>query len=88
MRLLHIQPCKSSENAYIERFNWSYRKEVLDAHRFGSLDDVRAETERWLTLYHTRLPHDSLGRVPPLAFLPRSPDRPSLVSNGLAEGRS
>jgi putative transposase len=72
VRLLHVQRGKLNQNAYIERFNGSYRKEVLDAYLFGSLDDVRAETERSLTILSTR-PHDSLGRVPPLTFLPRSP---------------
>ena len=76
VRLLHIQPGKPNQNAYIDRFNGSYRKAVLDAYLFGSLDDVRVETERWLPIYHTRRPHDSLGRVPPLTFLPRSPVPP------------
>lgn len=76
VRLLHIQPGKPTQNAYIERFNGSYRKEVLPAYVFGSLDDVRAETERWLTIYNTWRPHDSPGRVPPFTFPPRSPAPP------------
>ena len=50
--------------------------EVLDAYIFGSMADVRAETARWLTDYNTERPHDSLGRVPPLTFLPRSTSVP------------
>ena len=67
-----IQPGKPQQNAYIERFNKSYRQEVLDAYIFGTVADVRDETERWLTYYNTERPHDSLGRVPPRTFLPRS----------------
>jgi putative transposase len=71
VRLQHIQPGKPNQNAYIERFNRTYRREVLDACIFGSLADVREETERWLAIYNTQRPHDSLGGVPPLTFLPR-----------------
>jgi putative transposase len=76
-----IQPGKPNQNAYIERFNRTYRREVLDACLFASLADVRAETEAWLTTYNTERPHDSLGHVPPLTFLPRpdtdTPDQSS-----------
>jgi putative transposase len=44
---------------------------VLDAHLFASLADLRVLTEAWLTTYNTERPHDSLGEVPPLTFLPR-----------------
>ena len=68
----YIQPGKPDQNAFIERFNRTYREEVLDAYLFDSLEQVRAITEAWLATYNTERPHDSLGQVPPLVFLPRS----------------
>ena len=69
--LHYIQPGKPDQNAFIERFNRSYRTEVLNAHLFESLAEVRKLTEDWLVVYNQERPHDSLGRVPPLTFLPR-----------------
>ena len=67
----YIQPGKPSQNAFMERFNRTYRHEILDAYVFETLADVRALTTDFLHNYNTRRPHDSLGRVPPLTFLPR-----------------
>jgi len=67
----YIQPGTPDQNACIERFNRSFREEVLDADLFDSLEQVREITEAWLEIYNTERPHDSLGQVPPLAFLPR-----------------
>lgn len=67
----YIQPGKPDQNAYIERFNRTYRTEVLNAHLCESLAELRALTDTWLRIYNSERPHDSLGRKPPLHFLPR-----------------
>ena len=82
----YIQPGKPDQNAYIERFNRSLRGEVLDAWVFESIAEVRAVTEEWLEDYNSERPHDSLGRVPPLTFLPRHGRPESTHSNGLLDG--
>ena len=71
MVLHHIQLGKPNQNAFIERFNKTYRAEVLDAWVFTSLAEVRQVTEEWLEMYNTERPHRSLGRVPPRTYLPR-----------------
>jgi putative transposase len=67
----YLQTGKPDQNAYIERFNRSYRTEILNAHLFESIAELRALTDTWLRIYNSERPHDSLGRVPPLTFLRR-----------------
>jgi putative transposase len=74
--ILYIQPGKPDQNAFIERFNRTYRTEVLNAYLFDSVTELQAITDAWLPVYNAERPHDSLGRVPPHTFLPR----PSRVS--------
>lgn len=68
---LYIPPGKPDQNAFIERFNRTYREEVLDAYVFESLADVQTITDQWLPDYNDHRPHESLGRIPPTSFLPR-----------------
>lgn len=70
--LLYIQPGKPDQNAFIERFNRSYRTELLDLYTFDSIEQVQALTDEWLVCYNQERPHESLGRVPPLTFMPRT----------------
>jgi len=68
VELLHIQPGKPAQNAYIERFNRTFREDVLDAYLFDDLEEVRTITEHWLADYNTIRPHAALQGVPPRQF--------------------
>jgi putative transposase len=64
----YIQPGKPTQNAYVERFNGSYRRGVLDVHIFETIEDVREETQKWSMDYNESRPHDALGGMPPRPY--------------------
>ena len=59
------------QNAFIERFNKSFRTEVLDANLFNSISEVQMVADVWLMDYNEYRPHESPGDVPPVAYMPR-----------------
>jgi putative transposase len=68
VRLAFIQPGKPAQNAYIERFNRTYREAVLDAYLFSSIEEAQAISEDWLEEYNAIRPHDALGGLPPYQY--------------------
>ena len=74
---------RPDRNAFIERFNRTYREEVLDAYVFESLTEVQALTDEWLLAYNERRPHDALGRVPSTRFSHGRQSRRSLALGGV-----
>jgi putative transposase len=69
------RPGTPTDNARIERFNGSFRRELLDAYIFNSLSEVRMMAEAWMIDYNTERSHDSLGKLTPIEFLERYNDR-------------
>ncbi|TMN35154.1 hypothetical protein CWB89_17495 [Pseudoalteromonas piscicida] len=63
------EPGSPYQNGFVERFNRSYREEVLDLYLFESLQEVRETTDEWLDIYNYERPHDSLGDMTPIGYL-------------------
>ncbi|QWD28384.1 transposase [Polynucleobacter paneuropaeus] len=61
-----IQPGKPQQNAFIERFNRTYHHEVLSAHIFENINQVKDVTEQWIKIYNEDFPHATLGKLSPI----------------------
>jgi putative transposase len=72
IELKYIQPGKPQQNAFIERFNRTYRHEVLNAYLFDDLDMAREITEGWIKSYNEERPHRALGKLPPHSYRQKS----------------
>lgn len=68
VKLEHIKPGKPMQNGFIERFNRTYREEVLDMYIFSKLSEVKQRTNFWIQEYNYKRPHASLGNIPPAEY--------------------
>lgn len=60
-----IQLGKPTQNSIIERFNRTFRQDVLDGYMFDNLPQIRKCAEAWAWMYNNERPHSSLGRLTP-----------------------
>jgi putative transposase len=64
----YIEPGCPYQNAYVERFNRTYRDDVLNSYIFNNLNEVKQITEEWIEIYNNERPHDSLNNMTPVEY--------------------
>ena len=69
VKLEFIKPGKPTQNSFVERFNRTYREEVLNMYLFRRLSEVRSITDKWIQGYNEIRPHESLGNLTPREYL-------------------
>lgn len=69
IELVYIQKGKPNQNGYIERFNKTFREDILDSYLFEDLQDAQEYANNWIYMYNNERPHESLNNLPPTMFL-------------------
>lgn len=64
----YTQPGKPMQNGYIERFNRTFRENVLDAYLFKDIGQVQQLADEWMEDYNYKRPHEALGGLTPNYF--------------------
>lgn len=63
-----IQNGKPQQNAIVERFNRTFREDILDATLFVSIPDAQHKADQWVREYNEQRPHQALGQLTPLEY--------------------
>lgn len=63
--LLHIQPGKPQQNAYVERYNRTVRYDWLAQNLYDDLEQVQQDATRWLWIYNNERPNTAIGGITP-----------------------
>lgn len=69
---IYSRPGKPMENGYVERFNRTFREDVLDAFYFNTVGQFNIIAEKWSDDYNDKHPHKSLGHKSPKSFAKRN----------------
>jgi len=63
-----IEKASPQQNPFVERFNGTMRRDLLDVEEFDSVLEARVLVDAWNLEYNTQRPHRGLGFMTPLAF--------------------
>lgn len=69
VKLHFIDPGKPQQNAFIESFNATFRKDCLNQNWFYTLQEAVETIEKWRKDYNEYRPHSSLEDLTPSQFL-------------------
>ena len=72
VQLVFIQPGKPTQNGYIERFNGSLRRELLNAYVFRTVGEVKQQVQEWMNDYNYNRPHETLKNKTPMEMIAKS----------------
>ena len=56
------------QNGYIERFNRTFRENILDAYLFEDTLEVQILAEEWMQDYNYHRPHEALKGKTPIEY--------------------
>ena len=65
---VYSEPGKPMQNGYVERFNRTFREDVLDAYLFSSISQFQIISDKWSEDYNDNHPHGSLGNMSPREY--------------------
>ena len=85
VRIDFSRPGKPTDNAYVESFNGTFRRECLDAHWFTTLAEAKQMIEAWRREYNESRPHRALGERTPNEFANDFAASREIIGNQTAE---
>ncbi len=85
IELVFIQKGKPSQNGYVERFNRTFREDILDRFQFNTINEVQQLSNAWIWDYNNNRPHESLSNHTPVEFLLKYGKLHCPPSSGLLE---
>jgi len=69
IELVFIEKGKPNQNGYIERFNKTFREDILDRYLYEESAQVQEHANEWIWMYNNERPHESLQNLTPSLFL-------------------
>ncbi len=63
-----IEKGKPQQNGIVERFNRTYRQDILDANLFYSIDQAQLMSNEWIQYYNVERPHQALNYKTPIEY--------------------